>query len=158
MPWYTIVGIVKDVKQGGVDQKTGTELYFHVAQTARISQSSTRNMNIVLRTDLPAQALESSIRQAVQQLDPSLPIVRLRGMDEVFLESTQRTQLLARLLGAFGGLALLLAALGTYGVLSYVVAQRRREIGIRVALGAERGRVLGMVMGQGLVDGGRRHR
>jgi putative ABC transport system permease protein len=154
LPWYTVVGVVKDVKQGGVDRKTGTELYFHAGQAARISQFASRTMNVVMRTALPASALDGSIRQVVQRLDPSLPIVRLRGMDEVFAESTQRTQLLARMLAAFGALALFLAALGTYGVLSYVVAQRRREIGIRVALGAERGQVMRLVMRQGLVMAG----
>jgi predicted permease len=154
LPWYTVVGVVKDVKQGGVDRKTGTELYFHAGQAARVSQFASRTMNVVMRTALPASALDGSIRQVVQRLDPSLPIVRLRGMDEVFAESTQRTRLLARMLAAFGVLALFLAALGTYGVLSYVVAQRRREIGIRVALGAERGQVMRLVMRQGLVMAG----
>jgi predicted permease len=149
-PWMTVVGIVKDVKQGGVDQKTGTELYFLIDQAARLVQSAPRTINVVLRTALPVSALEPSIRQIVQGVDPTLPIVKLRPMDDVFVETTLRSRLLAQLLTAFGGLALLLAALGTYGLLSYLVTERRREIGIRMALGAERGRVLAMVMRQGL--------
>ena len=81
----------------------------------------------------------------------SVPVVRLQGMDGVFAESIRRPRLLAQLIGAFAGLALLLAAVGTYGVLSYMVAERRREIGIRLALGADHSRVLGQVMKQGLV-------
>jgi putative ABC transport system permease protein len=149
-PWLTVVGVIKDVKQGGVDQKTGTELYFLIDQSARLQQNVPRTINVVLRTTLPVSALEPSIRQAIQGVDPSLPIVKLRPMDDVFVESTLRPRLLAQLLTAFGGLALLLAALGTYGLLSYLVTERRREIGIRMALGAERGRVLAMVMRQGL--------
>ena len=80
-----------------------------------------------------------------------MPIVRLRDMDSVFAESIRRPRLLAQLLGAFAGLALLLAAIGTYGVLTYMVAERRREIGIRMSLGADRSRVLAQIMKQGLV-------
>jgi ABC-type antimicrobial peptide transport system permease subunit len=86
----------------------------------------------------------------VREVDAAVPVVRLRNMDSVFAESIRRPRLLAQLLGAFAGLALLLAAIGTYGVLSYMVTERRREIGIRVALGATRSHVLTQIMKQGL--------
>ena len=107
-------------------------------------------MNIVLRTTLPPATLRTTIEGVVREADPSVPIVRLRDMNGVFEESIRRPRLLAQLLGGFAGLALLLAAIGTYGVLSYMVAERRREIGIRMALGADQGSVLGQIMKQGL--------
>jgi predicted permease len=154
IPWFTVIGVAKDVKQGGVDQKTGTEFYFFVDQAARVPPplgNAPFTMNVVLRTTLPPATLRQSVEGAVRESDPSVPIVRLREMDAVFDESIRRQRLLAQLLGGFAGLALLLAAIGTYGVLSYMVAERRREIGIRMALGADQGSVLAQVMKQGLV-------
>jgi ABC-type antimicrobial peptide transport system permease subunit len=107
-------------------------------------------MNVVMRTTLPLAALSGTIERMVREVDAAVPVVRLRDMDSVFAESIRRPRLLAQLLGAFAGLALLLAAIGTYGVLSYMVTERRREIGIRVAIGASRSHVLTQIMKQGL--------
>jgi len=153
-PWFTVIGVAKDVKQGGVDKKTGTELYFLVDQTASLpppANQAPTTMNIVLRSTLSSAALSSGIEAAVREADQTVPVVRLREMDAVFDESIRRPRLLAQLLGAFAGLALLLAAIGTYGVLSYSVLERRREIGIRMALGAKQRSVLAQIMKQGLL-------
>ena len=149
-PWFTIVGVVRDVKQGGVSAKTGSELYFLNAQWPSALQSAPRNMNIVIRTTLGPQTLAPQIRRIVQGMDPTLPVVKLRSMDDVFAESVSRPRFLAQLLGVFAALALLLASIGTYGILSYSVSERRREIGIHMALGASRTNVLRMILAQGL--------
>ena len=150
IPWFTIVGVVKDVKQGGVDEETGTELYFNYEQTPVYLSNAQRAMNVVVRTTLPMSAVASSVQQTVRELDRALPIVDLRTMDEVFAGTMVRPRFLATLLGAFGLVALALAAVGTYGILSYAVAERKHEIGIRMALGANRSSVMSMVLGQGL--------
>ena len=154
VPWFTVIGVAKDVKQGGVDQKTGTEFYFFVDQLAALPPANAQapaTMNIVLRTTLSPSVLASTVERTVREADRTVPVVRLREMEDVFAESIRRPRLLAQLIGVFAGLALLLAAIGTYGVLSYMVAERRREIGIRLALGADRSNVVAQVMKQGLV-------
>ena len=150
IPWFTVVGVAKDVKQGGIDQKTGTEFYQYLDQFSQ-GPGGPDTMNVVLRTTLQTGALAQTVEGAVRDVDRSVPVVRFQGMEDVFAESIRRPRLLAQLIGAFAGLALLLAAVGTYGVLSYMVAERRREIGIRLALGADHSRVMGQIMKQGLI-------
>jgi putative ABC transport system permease protein len=148
--WFTIVGVAKDVKQGGLDQKVGTELYFNIDQGPRINGFAPNGLNFVLRSTRQLAALAPSIQSTVRSMDAGLPIVQLRQMDAVFADSVSRQRFLSQLLGIFAGVALLLAAIGTYGVLSYLVTERQREIGIRVALGASAGGIVRLVLRQGL--------
>ena len=150
VPWFTIVGIAKDVKQGGLDAEPGTELYFNYEQSPRLRGFAPSSMNIVMQSTRPLEALAPGIRRAVRDLDPALPIVQMRAMEEVVGASITRQRFLSLLLGIFAFVALTLSAIGTYGILAYMVTERQHEIGIRIALGAGPQSVRRLVLSQGL--------
>ncbi len=148
--WRTIVGIVADTKNAGLDHPTGTELYFPEPQVAAFGQLS---MLIVARVShgRDAMALVPSIRAAVQASDPGAAVSAARSMDDVVSAARSRPRFLAVLLTLFSAVSLVLAALGIYGVMSYSVAKRTTEIGIRMAMGAQSADVLGLILRRGLI-------
>ena len=148
-PWFTIIGVAKDVKQGGVEAETGTELYFLHPQFGRVQGFAPRTMNVIVRTTGNPMLLANRVQAEVQRIDPALPVANLATMTDVLGDALARPRFLTLLLGIFAGVALALAAIGTYGVMAYSVTQRRQEIGIRMALGARSSNVLSMVMSQG---------
>jgi predicted permease len=154
LPWLTIVGVVKDVKQGGVAEAPGTELYMLNDQVPRFTPNALGTMNFVVRASRTLDTLAPEYRRIVQALDATLPLIRLRSMDDVIGDAVAQPRFLTTLLSVFAGLALLLAAVGTYGILSYLVSERKQEIGIRMALGADRGGILRLVLLRGLLLSG----
>jgi putative ABC transport system permease protein len=153
-PWFTIVGVVKDVKQRGVDSPTGTELYALQDQMPQSGHFAYSEMNFVARTTTPVDGLAAPIRRIVHDLDARAPILKLQTMDEVFGESVARPKFLTLLLGIFALLALTLAAVGTYGMLSYLVTARNQEIGVRMALGADTREILWLFLTRGIALAG----
>ena len=142
----TIVGVVGTVKLRDLSVAPDMSVYHAATQMAGAA------MTFTVKTTADPRATIPAIRAALRELDPLLPLTRLVTMEQRLSDSLARRRLSMQLIVFFGGAALLLAAIGLYGVLAYVVAQRRREVGIRVALGARPAQVMGLVVGrQGLV-------
>jgi predicted permease len=147
-PWTTIVGIVKDIKSDGLDINGVPHIYVSTYQ------DSSKELSVVLRTSLPATLLEPQIRHEVQSIDPGLPVFNVSSMNNILDRSLASRRFSADLVGGFAGLAVLLASIGIYGLLAYMVSQRSREIGIRMALGAQRDDILRMFLSKGVALAG----
>jgi len=148
MEWRTVVGVVGDVKNAGIDKPTGTEIFVPYLQTE--NGNMLRNALVVVRGVQDPTRLVAAVRSEINAVDAALPVASIRTMDEVLQAARSRPRFLTLLLSLFSGVALTLAALGIYGVISYSVARRTAEFGIRMAMGARPRDVLGMVIGQGL--------
>ena len=144
--WITIVGVVEDAQRWGLGQPLRPYVFFPMAQFMDTRAS------IVVRASGDPEALAGPAREVLRSVDPSLPITELRTLDAALAGSVARQRFLMSLLAIFAGAATLLAGIGVYGVMAYVVSRRTREIGIRVAMGAQRGSVVGSVLREALVQ------
>jgi putative ABC transport system permease protein len=145
--WSTIIGVVGDVKHIGLDAGTDPEMYYHYLQVPPEAMNLTEGtVALVLRTNADPSGMISAVRGELRALDPSLPLFNVQTMQDLLYGSVAQPRFRTYLISMFAALALVLAALGLYGVVAYSVSQRTTELGIRVALGAQPGSILKLVV------------